>query len=128
MMYRSVIAALIIFALAGCGTDGPIESEDYGNLLASPGTCSISTTIQCSTDSDCPAGETCNGLILVEAEHPTGWTRPECFACHEIRNIHTVNRTGLPDNQADLAGVRAIVSNQGQASCPMCHGTNGVAP
>jgi len=105
MRRRTVIGAGVLLVLAGCGNDGPVTSEDYGNLLASPA-----------------------GLVVVREEHPTGWTRPDCFACHEIRNIHTVNRTGLPDDEADLAGVRAIVSNQGQASCMLCHGTNGVTP
>jgi len=91
--------------LAGCGSDGETRSEDYGNILASPA-----------------------GLVLLEEEHPTGWSRPDCFACHEVRNIHTINRTGLPDEQADLAGVRAIVREQGEASCSLCHGDNGVEP
>lgn len=103
MMRRAIMGAVVFLALAGCGSDGPITSENYGNVLASPA-----------------------GLVLVREEHPTGWTRPDCFACHEIRNIHIVNRTGLPDDVANLAGVRAIVSNQGQASCMQCHGTNGV--
>lgn len=105
MTHRWVLGAIMLLAVAGCGSDGPVTSENYGNLLASPG-----------------------GLVVLQEEHPTGWTRPECFACHEIRNIHTVNRTGLPDDVADLAGVRAIVNSQGQASCPLCHGSNGVPP
>jgi hypothetical protein len=98
-------ATVFLLAVAGCGSDGSPHSEDYGNLLASP-----------------------EGLVVIEDEHPTGWGRSECFACHEIRNIHTVNRTGLPDAQADLAAVRAIVSSEGEASCPKCHGANGVQP
>ena len=103
---RSYVAiTLLLFAAAGCGSDGPVSSENYGNILASPA-----------------------GLVLVEQEHPTGWGRPDCFACHSVTNIHTVNRTGLPDAQVDLANVRAIVMNQGEASCSLCHGTNGVPP
>src|SRR5574341_613550 len=97
---RLVVPSVLLgAALVSCGNNGSITSEDYGNLLNSP-----------------------EGLVLVQGEHPTGWTRPDCFACHEIRNIHTVNRTGLTDEQADLAGVRAIVQAQGQASCMICHG------
>jgi hypothetical protein len=89
--------------LAACGSDSGPMSEDYGNLLASPA-----------------------GLVVLESEHPTGWGRSDCFGCHNVNNIHQVNRTGLPDDVADLAGVRAIVQAQGEASCPLCHGDNGV--
>ena len=103
MMRRVILAALLCLALGGCGSSGSPQSEDYGNLFNSPA-----------------------GLILVQQEHPTGWGRPECFACHEIRNIHIINRTGDPN--IDLVQVRAVVDNLGQASCPQCHGTNGVQP
>ena len=95
--------ACLIAALVGCGSEAGPQAENYGNILASP-----------------------DGLVLVESEHPTGWMRPDCFGCHNVNNIHTVNRTGLPDDVADLAGVRAIVRNQGLASCAQCHGDNGV--
>lgn len=100
-MRRAALSTFFLLVAAGCGSNGGPTSENYGNLLASP-----------------------EGLIVTQQEHPTGWGRPECFACHEIRNIHTVNRIGLPDD--DLAAVRAIVRNQGEASCPQCHGGNGV--
>src|SRR5262245_53940370 len=74
--------------LAACGSDAAPQSENYGNLLASP-----------------------DGLVLVEAEHPTGWMRSDCFGCHNVNNIHQVNRTGLPDDEVDLPGVRAIVQS-----------------
>ena len=92
-------------SLAACGSDPSTQSENYGNILASP-----------------------SGLVLVQSEHQTGWGRADCYACHNVNNIHQINRTGLPDDEADLAGVRAIVQNQGEASCMMCHGTNGVEP
>jgi len=96
------ICGCIVF-FAACGSDAGPQSENYGNLLASP-----------------------EGLVIVEAEHPTGWTRPDCFGCHNVNNIHQVNRTGLPADDVDLPGVRAIVQSGGEASCPMCHGSNGV--
>lgn len=103
----------LVLLVAACGSDGPQESEDYGNLLNSPA-----------------------GLVLVQEEHPTGWGRPECFACHEPRNMHQVNRTGLPscddvpETEAcvDLALVRSIVRDGGEESCSLCHGDNGVEP
>ena len=95
--------AVLALALVGCGSEAGPQSENDGNILASP-----------------------EGLVLVESEHPTGWTRPDCFACHNVNNIHNINRTGLPNDVVDLPGVRAIVSNQGLASCPQCHGDNGV--
>lgn len=124
----AALAAVALVLAVGCGTDASPETEDYGNLLASPGTCVATKSIVCQDDAECPPGEACEGLILVRSEHPTGWTRPDCFNCHEIRNIHVINRTGLPDEVADLAGVRAIVRTQGVASCAQCHGTNGVEP
>jgi len=102
MMRRLIIAALFVLA-AGCGSSGPPQSEDYGNLFNSP-----------------------EGLILVQDEHPTGWGRPDCFSCHNVNNIHVINRTGLAD--LDLAAVRAVVQSEGLASCPQCHGGNGVQP
>ena len=104
-MMRGGLGALLVLLIAGCGSDAPVTSENYGNLLASP-----------------------EGLVLVESEHPSGWTRPDCYSCHAFVNIHTINRTGLPDDEVDLANVRAIVANQGVASCPLCHGMNGVTP
>ena len=102
----ALLGALVCaLGLAGCGSGAAPQSEDYGNILASPA-----------------------GLVLLEEEHPTGWMRPDCFGCHNVNNIHQVNRTGLPDAQADLAGVRAIVQSGGEDSCMMCHGANGVEP
>lgn len=103
MRFAVLIIAGVVAGLAACGSDGPEDGEDYGNLLASPA-----------------------GLVLVEEEHEAGWTRPDCFTCHEIRNMHTVNRTGVED--LDLASIRAAVRDQGVAICGNCHGTNGVRP
>lgn len=125
-MKAMIVAAALALAIAGCGTDAPVDGENYGNLFASPGVCAVTTALECAGDSDCPAGETCNGLVLVRAEHPAGWTRPDCSTCHESRNIHSVSRSGL--SEEELEEVRVIVRNQGDASCPLCHGGNGVLP
>lgn len=103
MLQRAILGSVLLLVTAGCGNDAGVTSENYGNLLASP-----------------------EGLVLVQDEHPTGWTRPDCFTCHEVQNIHTVNRTGLPDSVVDLEGVQAIVASEGVQSCPQCHGSNGV--
>ena len=96
---------LVVLVAAGCGEEAETQSESYGNLLASPG-----------------------GLVVLEEEHPTGWGRPDCFACHNVNNMHQVNRTGLPDADVGLPGIRAIIRSGGEDSCMMCHGGNGVEP
>jgi hypothetical protein len=102
-MTRCLIIVILLALAAGCGSSGPPQSEDYGNLFNSPA-----------------------GLILVEEEHVTGWGRPDCFSCHYVGNIHIINRTGIPD--LDLAAVREVVNQLGVQSCPQCHGNNGVPP
>ena len=104
--FLCAFALVLLLGLAlGCGSDSGRESEDYGNLLASPG-----------------------GLVVLEEEHPTGFMRPDCFSCHNTDNMHQVNRTDLPDEEVDLPGIRAIIASSGESSCTMCHGTNGVQP
>jgi hypothetical protein len=108
----SLIAFLLLLA---CGNDGGEESENYGDLLSSPG-----------------------GLLVLEEEHPTGFGRPDCFACHEIRNMHVENRTSLPDCDdvedratepcIDLAEIQFFIRRDKEASCALCHGDNGVGP
>ena len=105
---RFTTVGLLLGSLAvvsACGSDAAPQSENYGNILASPG-----------------------GLVVLEEEHPTGWMRSDCFGCHNVNNMHQVNRTGLSDEQADLPGIRAIIENQGESSCTLCHGDNGVPP
>jgi len=98
-------AAALVTLLGACGSRSDPQSEDFGNILASPG-----------------------GLVLVEEEHEAGWGRQDCFVCHDTNNMHQVNRTGLPDEKVDLPGIRAIIENQGLESCELCHGDNGVSP
>ena len=103
--WRLTILVLFALSTSACGSKSDPMSEDSGNILASPG-----------------------GLIVLEEEHPTGWGRSGCFGCHNVNNMHQVNRTGLSDEQADLPGIRAIIENQGESSCSLCHGDNGVPP
>ncbi|MCX8071178.1 MAG: hypothetical protein N3C12_01820 [Candidatus Binatia bacterium] len=100
-MMRRLWGVVFVCWLAACGEDAPPTSENYGNLLESPA-----------------------GLILVAEEHPSGWGRADCFACHPPHKLHLVNRTGIPD--LDLTFIRQVVANQGEASCSACHGDNGV--
>ena len=103
--------AIAAFLITGCGNNGPQDGENYGNLFDSPG-----------------------GLLVLEVEHPAGFGRPDCFACHEVRNSHNENRTGLancedvPDGSdcIDLNEIHAIIKSGGEQSCMMCHGDNGV--
>jgi hypothetical protein len=107
--FALALAALLF--VAGCGSGGEQDGENYGNLLDSPG-----------------------GLLVLEIEHPTGFGRPDCFTCHEVRNSHIENRTGLancqdvPDGTAciDLDEIQAIIKSGGEQSCMQCHGDNGV--
>lgn len=106
MSHRKInflLLAAVAACLWNCGESATPAGEDYGNLLASPAE-----------------------LELVAEEHPSGWGRFDCFFCHPIRNLHWVNRTGIPN--LDLASIRALVRNLGEASCASCHGSNGVNP
>lgn len=102
-MSRALWCGLGLVLVVGCGQDARPAAEDYGNLLESPA-----------------------GLVLVAEEHPSGWSRADCFLCHLPDRLHRINRTGIPD--LDLDFVRSVVRNQGEASCAACHGDNGVAP
>jgi hypothetical protein len=109
--FLSALAFAALLLIAGCGNNGSEDGENYGNLLDSPG-----------------------GLLVLEVEHPAGFGRPDCFTCHEVRNSHNENRTGLancedvPDdsNCIDLGEIRAIIKSGGEQSCMQCHGDNGV--
>jgi hypothetical protein len=104
-----LLAILCIFS--ACGSGGPQDGEDYGNLLVSPA-----------------------GLVVLEEEHPTGFGRADCQSCHERRNSHNENRTGLAECQdvpsgsdcIDLEQIEQIIREQGDQSCAQCHGDNGV--
>lgn len=99
---NALTAALFVLLLIGasCGGIGTNGGENYGNLLDSPG-----------------------GLILTQGEHPAGWGRTDCTSCHELDNIHLVNRTGL---DIDIAAIHDLAVSGGEAGCPDCHGANGV--
>lgn len=84
----------VILFLAGCGVQRQYES--YPMTLAD--------------------------LTITTQNHPHGYGKSECFACHLPSNIHNVDRIGAPS----FAIAKTLVTQQGLASCAGCHGTNGV--
>jgi len=95
-----ILGISLLVLLVSCG-NGMNEGENYGDLLSSP-----------------------EGLILTPEEHRGGWGRADCFFCHPIHNLHLVNSTSFPD--IDMEEVRYITIIEGEASCPTCHGYNGL--
>lgn len=85
--------------LFGCGSSEVSEGENYGDLL-----------------------NTAQGLTLTQGEHTIGWGNTQCTLCHNLENIHLVDRTGVTDIKAVYN--RAI--NEGISGCSVCHGNNGV--
>ncbi len=93
---------LILFAtMQGCGTGGFNGGEDYGDLLDTP-----------------------DGLVLIEEEHIPGWGRSDCNMCHNLENIHLVDR--IADVVIDIQAIHDLALEGGNAVCAGCHGTNGV--
>lgn len=90
---------IILFLGIGCGEATLDEGEDYGNLLESP-----------------------EGLVLTEEEHTAGWGHAECDTCHNLDNIHLVNRT---DISLDIEAIHDQALEEGISSCSSCHGSNG---
>lgn len=91
----------LIFAavfISACG-DMNNTGENYGNILASP-----------------------SGITLTEETHKGGWGRTDCLMCHNVNNIHLVDRSGTG---IDVAAIRQQTFDEGEASCRGCHGTNG---
>ncbi|MBI2066947.1 MAG: hypothetical protein HYT77_02925 [Deltaproteobacteria bacterium] len=91
---------ILILLLSGCLGSELNEGEDYGNLLDSP-----------------------EGLVVTEVEHTGGWGRADCTTCHNLENVHLVDRTG---GTVDITAVYNQAISQGNTGCPACHGTNGV--
>lgn len=89
---------LLLLGIA-CGEAPLDEGENYGNLLESP-----------------------EGLILTQEEHTTGWGHAECTTCHNLENIHLVDRTGL---SLDIEAIHDQALEEGISSCSSCHGSNG---
>jgi hypothetical protein len=97
-MPRRLVVLGVFVLLWSCGHND--VGENYGDLTS-----------------------TASGFVLTQEEHPQGWGRSECFACHIPANLHLVNRTSL--SGIDLAAIRDLVRTQGETSCASCHGLNG---
>lgn len=99
MMRIVLILPVLVFVLS-CGGATLNEGEDFGNILNSP-----------------------EGLTLTEGEHVGGWGRADCTMCHNLENVHLVDRTG---GLVDIDAVYERAIDEGEAGCAACHGTNGV--
>lgn len=91
---------IVVLSLASCVSEDN-EGQDFGNIFNST-----------------------EGLILTEEDHPDGWQREDCFACHPLDVIHQVDRSGT--GSVPLKEIQEFVIMEGLASCPICHGDNGV--
>lgn len=99
-MKRLVLLLLLVFLFSSCVSEED-EGQDWGNILAGV-----------------------EGLILTEEDHPDGWGRQECFVCHPLEVIHQEDRSGI--GVLLLEDIREFTVQEGLASCPICHGDNGV--
>lgn len=97
MVTRILLIAGLGFILAGCGQER--ACPDTGDSML---------------DSEA-------ATVVTESEHPTGWGRAVCATCHSFAGLH---RRGCSP-EVDLAEVRAIVEEGGEAACAECHGDNG---
>ncbi|MDO8526594.1 MAG: hypothetical protein Q7T03_02780 [Deltaproteobacteria bacterium] len=85
--------------VTSCGGSAFNEGENFGNLL-----------------------DTTGGLTLSQSEHEIGWGQADCLPCHNLENIHLVNRTGTA---IDIVAIHNQALSGGIASCASCHGNNG---
>jgi hypothetical protein len=72
----------------------------------------------------CPRGAmtvSVGGLVVTEAEHPTGWGSATCADCHATDALHLQGCSP----EVDLVEAQALVEAEGDASCAVCHGSNG---
>lgn len=83
----------------GCGGAAVNGGEDYGNILNSP-----------------------DGLTLTQGEHEIGWGNSQCTLCHNLENIHLVDRSGIG---IDVDAIHEQALEDGIGGCAVCHGTNG---
>ncbi len=97
---NKVLLILLLLPMAAC-VGGDDSGQNLGNIF-----------------------ESSEGLILTEEEHPSGWMREDCLACHPLNKIHQVDRTGT--GLLLLEDIQEFVLEEGPESCVICHGDNGV--
>ena len=96
---RMVLLLSVLLLLASCVSEDN-QGQDWGNILAGV-----------------------EGLQLTEEDHPDGWMREDCFACHPLEVIHQEDRSGI--GVLLLKDIREFTQQEGLSSCPICHGDNG---
>lgn len=80
----------------------------------------------CADETTCPDGSMTasdEGLVVTETEHPDGWGRADCVACHSQAALH--RRACTPS--VDMEALREEIADVGYETCTECHGDNGVA-
>lgn len=97
---RTVLIAALFAVLASCVSEDN-KGQDFGNILNSP-----------------------EGIILTEEDHPDGWMREDCYTCHPLAVIHQEDRSGT--GLLPIEDIQEFVLAEGLASCPICHGFNGI--
>ena len=71
-----------------------------------------------------PIAQSEQGLVVTPAEHPDGWGREDCEACHALVVVHQRECT----NGVDYLVLDDLIATGGYDSCQLCHGSNGVEP
>jgi hypothetical protein len=75
-------------------------------------------------DLEVTIGRSDEGLVVTPSEHPDGWGREDCGACHVLEVVHQRECTAGVDYQE----LEQRVGADGYDSCAVCHGANGVEP
>jgi hypothetical protein len=75
-------------------------------------------------DLEVTLGQSEEGLVITPSEHPDGWGRADCEACHVLQVVHQRECS----DGVDYLELEEIVMVDGYDSCHECHGANGVEP
>ena len=65
-------------------------------------------------------------FAVSQKTHPTGWGKANCLVCHNVNNIHKVDR--ISALSINLPRIERTIDAQGLKSCTNCHGSNGTVP
>ena len=75
-------------------------------------------------DLDVTIGQSEEGLVVTPSEHPDGWGRGDCEACHPVEVVHFRECT----DGVDYDRLWEQLQGDGYDACGECHGTNGTEP